>query len=145
MPQGNIEIVRQALAAINDRDVDRYLTLCAPDIELISPVAAIEGASVGAAGIREFFAGVDEASNEFHLEVKSLRELANGRVVAFLRVSMESTGGVSLTEPLVNVYDVADGKLRRVQVYRDGDEALEAMGLGDRRCRRRTSRGFEGS
>lgn len=124
----NVEIVRQAVAAINDRDVERYLALCAPDIELISPVAAIEGASAGAGGIREFFAGLDEAASEFHLRVESLDELGDGRVLASLHVSMESSGGVALTQPIFNVYALAGGKLSRVEVFRDRAEALGSLG-----------------
>ena len=45
MSQENVEVVKQAIAAVNERDVDAYLGLCAPDIELINPVAAIEGSN----------------------------------------------------------------------------------------------------
>jgi ketosteroid isomerase-like protein len=131
MSEENVEIVRQAVAAINDRDVERYLALCAPDVELISPVAAIEGASVGAGGIREFFAGVDEAASEFHLQVESLDQLPDGRVLASLHVRMESRGGVALTQPIFNVYALAGGKLSRVEVFSDHAAALEALGLSE--------------
>ncbi|HEX4564241.1 MAG TPA: nuclear transport factor 2 family protein [Solirubrobacteraceae bacterium] len=129
MTADNVEIVSQAIAAINDRDVERYLALCAADIELVSPTAAIEGASAGESGIREFFAGVEETTDEFRLEVEALRELSDGRVLAFLRVTTRSKRGVSLAQPATNVYALSDGKLRRVTVYRDRDEALAAVGL----------------
>jgi ketosteroid isomerase-like protein len=129
MSQENVEVVRAAVAAINDRDLDRYLALCAPDIELITPAAAIEGASVGTEGIREFFAGIDESASEFELQFESVDELRDGRVLAALHVRFESVGGVALTQPIVNVYTLALGKLRRVEVFPDRAAALRAVGL----------------
>jgi ketosteroid isomerase-like protein len=53
------------------------------------------------------------------------------RVLAFLRLNFVSQGGVPITESLANVYDIRDGKLRRVEVYTDRDEAREALGLAE--------------
>jgi len=124
----NVEIVRAAVAAINDRDLDRYLALCAPDIELITPVSAIEGASVSTDGIREFFAGIDASASEFHLQVESLDEVRDGCVLAALHVTFESKGGIALAQPIFNVYTLAGKKLSRVEVFRDRPEALKAAG-----------------
>jgi hypothetical protein len=33
--------------------------------------------------------------------------------------------------PTANIYDVADGKISRVRIFLDRDEALEAAGLGE--------------
>ena len=55
MSQENVEVVKGAIAAINERDVDAYLALCAPDFELINPVAPIEGSNRGEQGVRSFF------------------------------------------------------------------------------------------
>src|SRR5207248_1295375 len=43
MSEENVEIVQRAIAAVNNRDLDGYLALCASDVELITPVAPIEG------------------------------------------------------------------------------------------------------
>src|SRR5438128_457675 len=37
MSQDNVEVVSQLITALNERDVDRYLSLCAPEIELREP------------------------------------------------------------------------------------------------------------
>jgi ketosteroid isomerase-like protein len=50
MSKENVEIVRRAISAVNERDVDAYLALCSPDFELINPVAAIEGPNRGEQG-----------------------------------------------------------------------------------------------
>ncbi|MGZ8667559.1 MAG: nuclear transport factor 2 family protein, partial [Solirubrobacterales bacterium] len=61
MSQETVEVVSRAIAAINGRDIDAYLALCDPDVELINPVAAIEGPNRGEAGIRNFFQAINEA------------------------------------------------------------------------------------
>src|ERR1700754_66637 len=129
MSEENVEIVRGGIAALNERDVDGYLALCAPDVELITPVAAIEGPSVGAQGIRQFFAGVDEAMTEFKLDVRELRVLGGQRVLAVGEVRSVSKGGFASTLPFVNVYEIKDAKLWRIHVYNDRDEGLRAAGL----------------
>jgi ketosteroid isomerase-like protein len=129
MSEENVEIVRGAIAALNKRDVDGYLGLCAPDVELITPVAAIEGPSVGAQGIRQFFAGIDEAMTEFHLDVTELRALDGQRVLALGQVRSVSKGGFASTLPFVNTYEIRDAKLCRIRVYNDQDEGLRAAGL----------------
>jgi ketosteroid isomerase-like protein len=128
--QENIEVVQQVIAALNDRDVDRYLAFCSPDIELVSPVAAIEGSSRGAEGIRQFFAGLEESTNVFRLDVERL-QAAGDRVLAFVQLRFTSQGGVELNQAIANVYDLAGGKLRRVRVFLDRAEALEAAGLSE--------------
>jgi ketosteroid isomerase-like protein len=127
--QENVEVVKRAIAALNERDVSLYLTLCAPDVELISPVAPLEGASTGAEGIRQFFFGVEEATSNFRLDAERVQAVDDDRVLAVGQVSMMSQGGIPFAQPFATVYELVEGKLRRVRVYRDGDEALKAVGL----------------
>ena len=129
MSQENVEIVRRAIAALNEHDVDGYLELCAPNVELITPVSAIEGPFVGAQGISQFFAGIDEAMTEFHLDVTELRALDERRVLAVGQVRSVSKGGLASTLPVVNIYEFKGAKLCRIRVYSDQDEGLRAAGL----------------
>ena len=101
------------------------------DVELITPVAPIEGPNVGAHGIREFFRGIDEAMTEFHLDVAELQALDGQRVLAVGQVRAVSKGGFASTLPLVNIYEIDGAKLRRIRVYNDHDEGLRAAGLSE--------------
>src|SRR4051794_36592632 len=129
MSQENVEVVSQLIAALNERDVDRYLSLCTPEIEISSPTTPMEGPTRGPEGVREFFAGVEEATTTFRIEVERMQAVDADRVVVFGQLKMVSTGGVALERPTTNVYELVAGKLRRVQVYHDRAEALEAVGL----------------
>ena len=43
----NVEVVERAVAAVNARDIERYLACCTPDIEMRTPLADIGGAYEG--------------------------------------------------------------------------------------------------
>ena len=119
-------MVREAIAALNDRDVDRYLSLCDPDIELQSPAAALEGTHVGEEGVRRFFAQVEESMQSFRVEIDSLSEAGDGRVLLAGQLTVTSTTGVTMAHALHNVYDVEAGLLRRVRGFFDPEEARGA-------------------
>jgi ketosteroid isomerase-like protein len=55
MSQENVEVVRRALAALNRRDVEAYLEVASPQIELITPALPLQGPITGHEGIRDFF------------------------------------------------------------------------------------------
>lgn len=126
MTDPNLDLVKQLIAALNDRDIERYLNLCVPEIELISPAAAIDGPSVGESGVRRFFAELDESARDFRLEVETFSAVRPDRVLATGTLSVTSERGVSIKQPIYNVYDLVDGKLRRVQGFFDRAEALAA-------------------
>src|SRR4051794_19811070 len=93
MSQENIEVVSQAISAINKRDVDAYLALCHTDFEMTNQLTAIEGPNRGEQGIRSFFDSINEGTTRFELEVERLRPLDDNRVLGSLTLDIESEGG----------------------------------------------------
>jgi len=65
----------------------------------------------------------------FCLDTQRLQTVGDDRVLALGQVSIMSQGGIPLAQRFANVYDLVDGKLSRVRVYSDWDEALKAVGL----------------
>jgi hypothetical protein len=61
MSEENVEVVERALAALNERDIDRYLACCTEDIQLQTPLSSVAGVYEGADGIRRFFADIEDA------------------------------------------------------------------------------------
>ena len=129
MSQENIEVVSQAISAINERDVDAYLALCHTDFEMTNQMTAIEGPNRGEQGIRSFFDSINEGTTRFELEVERLRPLDDNRVLGYLTLDIESERGFQQTQALTNLYELEGGKLSRVRVFSDRAEALEAAGL----------------
>jgi ketosteroid isomerase-like protein len=99
MSEQNVETVKRAVGALNERDIERYLGCCTEDIELRTPLAEVGGVYEGADAIRRFWADSGLAV---------LNEL-----------------------PTTNVYDFAGGKIRRIRVFRDRQDALEAVGVSE--------------
>jgi ketosteroid isomerase-like protein len=134
MSQENVEIVKKAIAAINERDVEGYLACCTEDVQLITPLAEIGGVYEGKEAIRRFFVDLSDTSPDFHIVVERVEPIGSNRVLGFLRVS--ATGRASgipaaVDTPTGNVYDIADGKIARLRIFLDRDEALEAAGLSE--------------
>jgi hypothetical protein len=139
MSEENVEVVQDLISAINDRDLDRYLAHCTEDIRLETPWTAVEGAYIGPGAIRRFFSDLGDTAPDFQLVIERLEPVGADRVLAMLSVSasgrasgitadvLHATGGVPT--PTANIYDFAGGKIRRIRVFLDRQEAVEAVGL----------------
>ena len=135
MSQENVEVVKRAIAAVNERDIDGYLACCTEDIELHGPLGEVTGVYDGPEGIRRFFADIGDTAPTFHLELERVEAIGEDRAIAFIQ--SRATGrasGIDFASPATtNVYDLAGGKIRRVRIFFDREKALEAVGRGARR------------
>ena len=135
MSQANVELIERAVAAVNARDLDRYMACCTADIELhITPMAVVGGVYEGAIGIRRWFADLEDVGPDFRIEVERAETIRPGLVLAFMRISGTGrTSGLKVTDatPTANVYDLVEGKIRRVRIFMDRQEAREAVGLSE--------------
>ena len=61
-----------------------------------------------------------------------MKEVDESRVLAYVRLSASGrTSGISYDTETTNVYELSDGKIRRIQIYLDRKEALQAAGLSE--------------
>jgi ketosteroid isomerase-like protein len=132
MSQENVETVERAITAINERDIDGYLACCTADIQLKTPVSPVAGVYEGADGIRRIFADIEDAGPDFRLHPERFGGRGR-RTSACFRVSDFSRARQWLSIPAENgnVYEFEEGKIRRVQIFFDRAEALEAAGLSE--------------
>ena len=130
MSQENVETVERAIAAINARDLDGYLACCTEHVELLTPMAPLGAEYVGADGIRRFFTDIEDVGPDFLIQVQSVQAVGENNLIAFIQTSAtwRASGIVSGTEQ-TNVYDFADGKIKRIRIFWDRGEALKAVGL----------------
>jgi ketosteroid isomerase-like protein len=128
MAEDNPSVVRRAIAAVNARDIDAYLARCTGDVELRTP--AVGGTYVGPEAIKRFFGDIEDTAPDFHLDVEWLQAVGDNRVVAFLHVTGSGrVSGLPIDNRTANVYELVDGRLSRIEIYDDRQEALDAVGL----------------
>jgi ketosteroid isomerase-like protein len=130
MSQENVETVGRAIAAINARDVDAYLACCTENVELLMPLAGAD--YVGADGVKRFFTDIEDIGPDFRLEVQRVQAIDDGNALAFVR--FRSTGrasGIVTGAESANAYDFIDGKISRIRIFLDRNEALKAVGLAE--------------
>jgi ketosteroid isomerase-like protein len=132
MSQENVEVVERAIAAVNARDIEAALACYTEDIELHTPLVAVGGIYQAPAGIRRFFADVEDAVPDFRLNLERVRAIGPDRVLVFLDITASGrASGLPTGRPTANVYELLDGKIRRVRVFADRQQALEAVGLSE--------------
>jgi ketosteroid isomerase-like protein len=133
MSQENVETVGRAIAAINARDIDAYLACCTENVELLTPLAPLGAEYVGADGIRRFFTDIEDVGPDFRIAVRSVQAVGDNNVIAFMRTSStgRASGIATGIESQTNVYDFIDGKISRIRIFLDRDEALKAVGLAE--------------
>jgi ketosteroid isomerase-like protein len=130
MSQENVEVVKTAVAAVNRRDIDGYLACCTEDVQLITPVAEVGGEYDGPDGIRRFFTDIGDAAPDFKIVIEGLEAVGPDRVLGFMRVlGTGRASGIPIENPTGNVYEFADGRIQRIVIFFDRNQALEAAGL----------------
>jgi uncharacterized protein len=132
MSQENVEVVRRAVAAVNDRDIDGYLACCTDDVQLTNPLSEVAGAYDGPDGIRRFFADVADAGPDFKTTIERVEPVGPNRILTLMYVvATGRASGIPTEARTGNVYDFRDGKIERVRIFIDRAEALEAAGLSE--------------
>jgi ketosteroid isomerase-like protein len=122
-------LIESAFAAWNRGDIDGFLDHATEDIAWVE-VAGRPESSSGARhgrdrlrrGLRELF----DAWESYRLDVERI-EVAGDRALALVReVGRGRSSGLEIDSRWGYIVTVADGKLARVEAYRDPDAALAA-------------------
>jgi ketosteroid isomerase-like protein len=129
MSQANVEVVRRALAALGRRDVEAYLEVASPKIDLIT-FFSLQGPITRHEAIRDFFRELWSFSEASEFQVEEIRAV-EGRVLAFFVITATGRDGIQTSAQVAGVYDLEYGKIRRAHIFADRAEALEAVGLSE--------------
>ena len=134
MSQENVEIVRRHIEAFRQDDVPEALSQ-------LDPYAVLDWRRGGrldltvAYGHEEITRAVQHyigAFGDYDYEVERLTDLGSGAVLAV--VAEEGRGkssGVPVQQSFGVLYTVIDGKIARVTLFPDEQQALEAVGLSE--------------
>ena len=130
----NIQIAHQQLAALNARDLDRYLERI--DSSYVGESETLPGPVHGPEGVRQMLNMVFTAFPDLRFEVEQL--LASGdHVVARLRMTGTHKGnfaGIAPTNKQVswqacNVVELRNGKAIRGRMYSDNVSLFRQLGV----------------
>ena len=131
MSQKNVLIIKRLLAAFETRDFEAIAPYLHPDLETRPALVGGPERTThrGVEGMRQFWAEIDAAWEEFRIEPAEFREgqdtvLVLGRVYARGRES-----GIALASPAGWLAGMRDGRLVRFQSFNSQAEALDAAGL----------------
>lgn len=133
MAQENVEVVRRAFAAFNERDLDALVAGCTDDVEwrLIGGFVDLMGAEhQGRDTLRRWFQDWIENLGG-RAELESLLEV-DDRVVLLMRVvGAGEASGAATTHRTGQVFTFRDGQISAIDNYWEAGEALAAVGLAE--------------
>ena len=73
---------------------------------------------------------VGDTGPDFQLTIERVEAIGPDRALAFMRVTATGrASGIPQDARTANVYDLAGGKIERIRISVDREEALEAAGL----------------
>ena len=131
MSQANVELVRKAVNAWNQREPDLWLTYAAPEIEWVpaGPAAVERAVYRGYEEVANGFESVWQTWDLFQFEGSQVRDLGDS-VLWLGRVKMRgSASHVALDQEFAAHWVLRDGKLTRIQAFLSWQDALKAVGL----------------
>ena len=133
MSHANVEIVRKAIRAWNQREADLLLSYAAPEIEWMpaGPAAVERAVYRGHDEVASAYAAVWETWELFRFEGSQVRDLGDS-VLWLGRVKMRgSASRVELDQEFAAHWMLRAGKLIRIQAFLSWRDALEAIGMAE--------------
>jgi ketosteroid isomerase-like protein len=130
--QENLEIVHSIYDAFNRRDTGAILDVIDPAIS-IEDYGVIDGATYhGLSGVSEFIAFQAASWAGQRVEAKELIE-AGDSLVAVVRLSAEGpSSGVPVADEFAHMWELQDGKVRGLRVYRSRPRPSKPSGCRSR-------------
>jgi ketosteroid isomerase-like protein len=130
MSRDNVELVREALEAVNRGDRERGIDAFDPSLEWHDP-PGMPGAGVhrGRQAVLARWREIEETLQEFRVEPEQYFD-AGDRVVLFARSGGRGRlSGVEVSRPIAYVVTGRDRRITRVVGYEDRAAALDSVGL----------------
>jgi ketosteroid isomerase-like protein len=134
MSEENVEIVRNAFAAFDRRDIEGVLRLCDEDIVITQPpeLPGVSPEQHGHRGVLEAFAIWPEQWNDYRIEILKIAAAPGGKVFVTTRTSGRGKqSGVEVDMEFSFVFTVRDAKISEWRLFVQEDQALEAAGLSE--------------
>jgi uncharacterized protein len=132
--KANVELVRSAFEAWNRGALDEFADHAAEDVAWVEVSGRPEGPAGERRGrerMRASLGTLFEAFDSYHLDVEQIHDLGD-RVVAVVReVARGRTSGLEIDGRWGYLVTVEDGRMTRIEAYRDAHAALQVAGVGE--------------
>jgi ketosteroid isomerase-like protein len=126
----NVAAVRRFVDAFNRREISEVLGDADSNIQLDEwPEAPGSRSYHGPEGVREALDTWFETWEWMHVEIEELREVGDCVFFTLHQRAKGSTSGIEVEIKSWNVYTFGEGRLTRIQLFLDRDQALDAAGL----------------
>ena len=136
MSERNVEVVRQAYAALNERDFDSLMKLMDPDhlFDVSRSIGPQKGVYRGPDEYRHYVSDFLDAFEVYEATPVEVDVGPHGHIVVRFHVRAKGRGSglVWENEPeATSVFEVRDGRILSNTLYQRRTEALKAVGLED--------------
>jgi ketosteroid isomerase-like protein len=131
MSQGNVEMVRLAIDAINRGDMSRAMEEADDDFEMdwSNSIGPLNGVYRGRGQVSEFWESFLEAWDELRWDVQEVIDLDGQQVLVVNRVRMRGrVSRVEVEATGAQIWTIRNGTLGSVKLYQSKATALEAVG-----------------
>jgi len=133
MSQENVEKHRRSVEAFNRRDLEEYIALADPQIELHSVFAAVGGASYhGHEGVRRWFRDLNETWGDVRLEVHSYFDLGDHSLAVGELHGRGQQSGVEVALTGLQAIRWWDGLAVHYKAYTDKEPCLTDLGVSEK-------------
>lgn len=132
MQQTNTEIVRDAY--------EHFISTGTPDVRVIAADYAWDMSTFRGWPEQQVYEGIEGQERfltewlapweDWVLEAESFHEAGDKVVAVMQQRGRSKTSGLQVDMRFAQVWTLHDGKIARMEMYADPDEALEAVGLG---------------
>lgn len=134
MAEGNIDLTRRGIEAYNARDLEAFIALCDPSVELHSVFAAVGGAVYHEHdGLRKYFRDLEDAweEGEIHLEPQAFFDLGERTLVFHIVQGRGKQSGAEVAMPVAMVVAWRDGLIVYLKVYARKEDALRELDISE--------------
>jgi ketosteroid isomerase-like protein len=129
MSQENVELALQAFDAVNRRDLDALLAVMDDDVEVVTRIAAMEGALHGHDGVRRWWENMFTAFPDYEFEVVDVRDLRDVTLASLRALGHGAGSNVPFEDLLWHASRWRRGKCVWWRAFETEAEALKAVGL----------------
>jgi ketosteroid isomerase-like protein len=127
MSQESMEVVRRGFEAWDRQDYEAAAAHFSPDVEIDASERVLNPAVYrGMDGAMRFRDEIAETWEEFHVEIEDMLPAGDEVVVLVHSTGQGRASGAQVDSRAAWVVAVVDGKVSRMRLYRDREEALEA-------------------